>query len=645
MIVAAGSVTRLFRIELASAPEFDLGGICVKPARRQVCVPGEPCRELEPRVMQVLVALAMARGAVVSRDELIEACWDGRIVGDDSLNRCVVALRRLAKEITPQPFAIETVARVGYCLMEQQLPLPSRECAEPQASPDDVEQRGFGWFVRAARHMRRPLAIALAGFAALLAVAAGLIVWPASRGADDAPQVRLAAIRSLSPDLPPAMTESFREELVSAFEVDDAVMTMGPEGEASAGTHLALSGTVQKEGDALRFTMHLRNQRSGASLWSQMFELPAEFAFAPRQVAASVGLVLRCGLPGAGPYLREMSDRQLSLWLQFCQELWSGAPTTRPRIIDAARRVTEAAPGFSRGWSSLAIYAMPIEALGPEPNAAASRAEAIRAAREALRLDPQNSEAYAAQAHALIDSRQWAEIERLLQRAIAVRPTDCACEHANLGGTLTVVGRLDEAVAQYRRYHDKVPLGFSSSGHLADALFRAGRNDEAERVLARVLQLWPTRDDLLTLRLRSGLLNGRYDDVAAVLANPNFTSSPPQRLALAAALDALRSRQPAAHRRSVELLTALSSDARRNTHTVTIALAALGEHRAALASAEKNGSWLRGVLFDPSFAAARRDPAFARLAERLGLIRYWRATGRHPDFCRAADAPPLCATL
>ena len=99
------------RINLAEAADFDLGGLFVSPARREVSMNGQ-CRELEPRVAQVLVALAWARPDVVSRDRLIEQCWDGRIVGDDALNRCIVALRHLPKE-SPPAIEIETVSRVG----------------------------------------------------------------------------------------------------------------------------------------------------------------------------------------------------------------------------------------------------------------------------------------------------------------------------------------------------------------------------------------------------------------------------------------------------------------------------------------------------------------------------------------------------
>src|SRR3954466_1070589 len=108
------------RINLAETSDFDLGGLRVSPARRQVSMNGD-CRELEPKFVQVLIALASASPAVVSRDKLVQQCWDGRVVGDDALNRCILALRHLSQEFAPEPFKIETVPRIGHRLVENGL--------------------------------------------------------------------------------------------------------------------------------------------------------------------------------------------------------------------------------------------------------------------------------------------------------------------------------------------------------------------------------------------------------------------------------------------------------------------------------------------------------------------------------------------
>jgi len=103
-------------IDLAREADFRLGGLQVSPSTREVERDGQ--REaLEPRVMQVLVALYRAKGAVVSRDDLIVRCWEGRIVGEDAINRAIWRLRKLAEADGDANFTIETIPRVGYRLM------------------------------------------------------------------------------------------------------------------------------------------------------------------------------------------------------------------------------------------------------------------------------------------------------------------------------------------------------------------------------------------------------------------------------------------------------------------------------------------------------------------------------------------------
>lgn len=102
---------------LAEEADFKLGEMEISPSGLEI-----RCREkreaVQPRVMQVLIALVRADGAVVSRDELIRQCWGGRIVSDDSINRCVVKIRQLAELGGAKAFEIETVPRIGYRLLQ-----------------------------------------------------------------------------------------------------------------------------------------------------------------------------------------------------------------------------------------------------------------------------------------------------------------------------------------------------------------------------------------------------------------------------------------------------------------------------------------------------------------------------------------------
>lgn len=102
-------------VVLAHEPPFALGWLAVDPPTRQVHSNGVS-ETLEPRVMQVLVALARARGAIVTRDELFGQCWGGRVVGEDSINRVTSRLRQVSDKFGGA-YRVETITKVGYRLI------------------------------------------------------------------------------------------------------------------------------------------------------------------------------------------------------------------------------------------------------------------------------------------------------------------------------------------------------------------------------------------------------------------------------------------------------------------------------------------------------------------------------------------------
>lgn len=108
--------TLLRTADLAARQEFRLGEALVSPGTRTVRGPGGEA-DLEPRVMQVLVVLADAAGQVVTRETLFQRCWGNVYVGDDSLNRAVAGVRRIATSIAADSFAVETIPRTGYRLL------------------------------------------------------------------------------------------------------------------------------------------------------------------------------------------------------------------------------------------------------------------------------------------------------------------------------------------------------------------------------------------------------------------------------------------------------------------------------------------------------------------------------------------------
>ncbi len=74
---------------------------------------GETTTRLEPQVAKLLEFFLDNQNKVISRDELIAAVWENRIVSDDAINRCVSILRQTLSPDDKQAY-IETVVRKGY---------------------------------------------------------------------------------------------------------------------------------------------------------------------------------------------------------------------------------------------------------------------------------------------------------------------------------------------------------------------------------------------------------------------------------------------------------------------------------------------------------------------------------------------------
>lgn len=529
---------------------------------------------------------------------------------------------------------------------------PRPELLEPLLQ--SIEARaGTGQSKRSnARSSGRPLASfaghkwVAAGAGALLILAGALFYPQISSWAGPSalqPKVALGSF-TVSPGVPPDLPGAVKDEVLAAFGAENAVAVISGDGPGSGSAPFVLDGSIRRQADALRFTVNLKNVDSGAVLWSQAFDRQGNDALAPRQVAVAASQVVRCGLWGASSYPRRMTDTALSLYLQWCNAYWSGSPD-EARVLDAARRVTVAVPDFSFGWSALALAAAPISHRAGSAEAGQVRKEGWAAAENANRLDPANPEGYMAMA-GLLPIDRFVERERLLTRAISVRPTECGCERQSYGDFLTSVGRMEEAAEQYERARAMIPLAPFSNVRLAHALHVIGRHEEADRIIAQMLELWPDAESLRMLKIKSAYWTADTATAAALLEAPDLHLTRDQRNALRATLEALKTRSPADREAALAALRPLARDSRRNDRLMVGALAALGGHGEALGAAERlireRGHSLADVLFEPNLAAAAPTPAYARLVGQLGLTDYWKSTSRMPDICRSARMPGFC---
>jgi len=111
------SDSRGARIRLADEGRLRIGALTIEPALRRIVHDDGAAEIVEPRVMQVLVALVRAEGRILSRDELLMSCWHGVVVGEDAITRVIGRLRRLVDGVGQGTFKLETVTKVGYRLV------------------------------------------------------------------------------------------------------------------------------------------------------------------------------------------------------------------------------------------------------------------------------------------------------------------------------------------------------------------------------------------------------------------------------------------------------------------------------------------------------------------------------------------------
>ena len=212
------------QIPLARRPDFDLAGTRVYPSRLLLDGPSATV-PVERRVMEVLLTFVDADGAVLSRDDLLQRCWPGVVVGDDAVHRVIGALRKAAAA-TGGAFLIETIPRIGYRLkaaasLDSGVAQEAAAGAEPLAVPQPVAPAT----PELPRVSRRWL---LAGGAAALS-AGGLAWWRFSAPPANPESTRLVeeARVALRPGTPDANRE--------AISLIERALTIAPDDAAAWG--------------------------------------------------------------------------------------------------------------------------------------------------------------------------------------------------------------------------------------------------------------------------------------------------------------------------------------------------------------------------------------------------------------------------
>ena len=364
----------LGRVSLAREAPVRLGALSIVPAHRQVAHDDGREEILEPRVMQVLITLARAGGKIISRDDLLTACWPGVVVGEDALNRVIGRLRRLSEGLGAGAFRVETITKVGYRLVLPEsrpeiapLPLPTGPISAPGHRP----------------------ALAAPG-------KPSIAVLPFKNLGGDTAKEYLAD--AISEDIVTALSQwrwFFVIARHSSFTYKDREIDPSRIGD-ELGVRYVLAGSVRPMGERVRVNVQLIDATDGATVWANRFDrdlinvqvLDDEIT---QQVVAAIEPAMLWG-EGARTARKPMAD--FSALDCFYRGMWCLNKITDEADVEALNLFREAVrldPDLSLGHSGVArvLYGRAIYggSATPMEDMHASHASA----QKAINLDPRDA--------------------------------------------------------------------------------------------------------------------------------------------------------------------------------------------------------------------------------------------------------------
>lgn len=128
---------------LKTAMRFRFGDCELLPARQELLLSGQP-RSVEPQVFDLICHLVKERSRLVTRQELIDVVWGGRIVSDSAVSARISAARSAIGDDGDAQRWIRTMPRRGFRFVGEVDVLPDAPAADARqttSEPDAGRQR------------------------------------------------------------------------------------------------------------------------------------------------------------------------------------------------------------------------------------------------------------------------------------------------------------------------------------------------------------------------------------------------------------------------------------------------------------------------------------------------------------------------
>ena len=390
-----------------------------------------------------------------------------------------------------------------------------------------------------------------------------------------------------------------------------------------------LEGTVQQSGQRVKVTARLVDVARDASIWDGEYRSEIRDVFAVQDtIARAIAAALRVTLSGTGGALVARGTRDTAahdLYLRGRYLLAFRTPAAIRRARETFSAAIERDSSYAHAWAGLAdAYNLGVPFAAIPPSEALPQARA--AAQRAIALDSSLAEGPTSLGFiAMFIDRNWAEAERLFNRAVALNPS-------YVQGRLfrswlyMLTGRKDEALDEIERARALDPLSLIIRTRIGTMLHFVGRDREAIPAFRSALDIDSTFAFARAGLALSSAIAGRFQEAEALPPRVESMFGNYESGEWGAAL-ALSGRTAEARRAMAEL------EAQRNVRYVAadafaLIHASLGETDAAFAEfdrALREQAWSPVIgMIEPVYKPLRQDPRWARLMERLNAPRAWR---------------------
>ena len=609
---------------------FRVGGATVHPVSRDAWWDGGEER-LQPQTLKVLLTLVSHRGAVVTRDDLAQLCWEGRIVGDDVINRSISLIRNLAERAGG--FKIETVPRTGYRLVE--------------IESSNKSSRKRHWIAAAGA-----LIIGIAGFAGW----AGLDRGPRSQGLPPTPNVSVVPFTAQSSDGLARQVALNAPVSLSHMLAESGFAIIRDEPGRAGRNDYIFSGNVRRTPTSIEATVQMVSRRDGTIAYAHNFSAPIDRA---ADIPDRIGATAAAELAWTGAEMVLDPDEHLNP--EIASELMNAITLTiedhdNLRAYQLDRHAAELAPNSAFAQLALAMQTGFSFSSIPQGQRTEALTLARRSSDRARQLAPEFGDVYLT----------WC----LLHSPVRMTECDAQVHHAlqvdsissfvpgYLSSLYYNAGRIDEALQLASQSLANDPYKPAKLARMIRMFEAVGDREEAERLYREATRLWPDTGRMRAARLLGTAERGDYGAVAA-LVNSGTDTSILDRAAFSSLMAARKKHDAAEARRACDtdalkpytlgLCMTVLADLGDSDRSFAIA-ARLYPAWSAGPAEKQDQVWLDhpdgfaiARLTGPTARSMRSDARFLDLAQKLGLLNYWRST-RLPDFCTKAREP-VCGKI